>query len=499
MLKTIRRLLAVVFFAAITFLLLDVTGTAHRWLSWMAKMQFLPAVLAGNVVIIVILLVLTLLFGRIYCSVICPLGVMQDGIAWLGKRRKKNRYTYSPAKTIMRYVFFIVMVVAILAGLAAVVRLLAPYSAYGRIVTMLFQPLYALLNNLLAYIAESVESYAFYSVDVWFKSLYAFIVAVVTLVVIAVLSYRNGRTYCNTVCPVGTLLGLLSRFSVFRIRFDEDRCRKCGLCTRNCKSACIDYKTLTVDHSRCVVCGDCLDVCKHDAISYVAGNPFAALSVRSSADVSAGGDTVDSGKRSFLLSTGLLSVAALAQEKESMHGGLAVIEDKVIPNRQTPITPPGSQSARNMAHKCTGCQLCVSECPNSVLRPNDDLLTFMQPVMSYERGYCRPECNRCSQVCPTGAIISVEHDEKASIQIGHAVWVKKNCLAADGVSCDNCARHCPTGAIEMVFLNEDDDESPMVPSVNEAACIGCGACEHLCPARPFSAMVVEGHEVHKII
>ena len=197
----------------------------------------------------------------------------------------------------------------------------------------------------------------------------------------------------------------------------------------------------------------------------------------------------------------MAATAVMAQKKEKlMDGGFTDLEDKVAPERQTPLTPPGSLSAQNMASRCTGCQLCVSECPNGVLRPSTDLMHIMQPTMGYERGHCRPECNRCSQVCPAGAIRPVDLEEKSSIQIGHAVWLKKNCVTiTDGVECGNCARHCPAGAIEMVPLDMQDDKSPMVPAVNDAACIGCGACEYVCPSRPYPAIYVEGHEVHKII
>ena len=206
-------------------------------------------------------------------------------------------------------------------------------------------------------------------------------------------------------------------------------------------------------------------------------------------------------KRSFLIASALVSTAALAQKKEKlMDGGLAELEDKVTPERQTPLTPPGSLSFQHFAQHCTGCQLCVSECPNHVLRPSSDLIHLMLPEMSYEKGHCRPECTRCSSVCPAGAIKPIDKDEKTSIQIGHAVWIKKNCVPiTDGVECGNCARHCPAGAIEMVMLDENDEESPMVPAINENACIGCGACEYVCPSRPFSAIYVEGHEVHKKI
>ena len=487
MLRKIRTILAAVFFVLITLLFLDFTGTLHQWLSWMAKIQFLPAVMALNVVVVVALIALTLVFGRIYCSVICPLGVFQDLLARL--RRKKNKYSYSKEVKWLRYPVLAVFVLAGVAGIGSLFQLLAPYSAYGRIATMIFQPIWKLGNNLLAMMAERMDSYAFYTIDTWMRSLPVLIIAAVTLVVLVVLAWRGGRTYCNTICPVGTILSFFARFSWLKIRFDEEKCKNCSLCSKNCKAACIDFKTHTVDYSRCVACGNCIDSCKFDALKY-------SPSMQTKKNAS-----VDASKRSFLLASALVSTAAMAQKKEKlMDGGLADIEDKVAPQRQTPLTPPGSLSFQNLSTRCTGCQLCVSECPNQVLRPSGDLMHLMQPTMSYEHGYCRPECTRCSEVCPAGAIKKIDKPEKTSIQIGHAVWIKKNCVVlTDEVECGNCARHCPSGAIEMVPLDHDNEDSPKVPAINEAACIGCGACEYVCPSRPFSAIYVEGHEVHRKI
>ena len=495
MLKKIRTILAAVFFTLITLLFLDFTGTLHHWLGWLAKIQFLPAVMALNVVVVVVLIALTLIFGRIYCSVICPLGVFQDLLARL--RRKKNKYSYSKEVKWLRYPVLVLFIIAGVAGIGSLFQLMAPYSAYGRIATLLFQPLWKMCNNLLASVAEHYESYAFYSVDTWMRSLPVFIIAAVTLVVLLILAWRGGRTYCNTICPVGTILSFFARFSWMKIRFDADKCKNCSLCSKNCKAACIDYKTHTVDASRCVVCGNCIDKCKHGALKYSGRIGFSGKTEKPVKTA----EPIDNSRRSFLVASALVSTAALAQKKEKlMDGGLAEIEDKVAPERQTPLTPPGSLSFQNYAQRCTGCQLCVSECPNQVLRPSSDLMRLMLPVMSYERGHCRPECTRCSDVCPAGAIKPLDGVEKSSIQIGHAVWIKKNCIPlTDEVECGNCARHCPTGAIEMVMLNEDDEESPMVPAINEEACIGCGACEYVCPARPFSAIIVEGHEVHREI
>lgn len=520
MLRRIRTTLALVVFVLITLLFLDVTGTLHKYFGWLASIQFWPALLALHVGVLALLVVLTLVFGRIYCSIICPLGVMQDVVSRLHGISKKNRFTYSKEKRWLRYTVLAVFIVSALAGVNAVVSLLAPYSSYGRIAGSLMKPVYEAGNNVLAAIAESVNSYAFYSVDVWLKSLPTLIVASVTLVVIAVLAWRGGRTYCNTICPVGTILSFLARFSWFKVRIDGSKCVNCGLCTKNCKASAIDFKNHKIDYSRCVVCGDCIGKCHKGAISLSSRRAdkrtsgqvnkqtsgqadkrtsqnadSANLLVNSSAGVL----STNESRRSFLLGVAVAATgAALAQEKKKVDGGLAAIEDKVAPRRLTPLTPPGSLSAQHFAQHCTACQLCVSTCPNGVLRPSTDLSTFMQPTMSYERGYCRPECTKCGEVCPTGAIKPITRAIKSATQIGHAVWVKKNCVPlTDGVECGNCARHCPTGAITMIPLNPKDERSPKIPAVNEARCIGCGACENLCPARPFSAIYVEGHEVHR--
>lgn len=490
MLRKIRIVLALLFWFGVTLLLLDFTGTLHRYLGWIARVQFLPALLAMNLGVVAVLVILTLLFGRIYCSVVCPLGVMQDGISWLAGKRTKNRFAYSPERRWLRYGFLVIFIAAMIAGIGSLAALLAPYSSYGRIVQNLLSPLWRWGNNLLAYFAERADSYAFYRTDVWIRSTATFVVAALSFIVIAVLAWHGGRTYCNTVCPVGTVLGFLSRFSLLRPVIDTDKCNGCGLCARNCKASCIDAKHHQIDYSRCVACMDCISKCRKGAISY-------AHRKRPAAEPAA----ADGSRRKFLSAAALLAVtsAARAQHKK-VDGGLAVIADKKVPERQTPIVPAGAQSLRHLTQHCTGCQLCVAACPNGVLRPSSKLTTLMQPEMSYERGYCRPECTECASVCPTGAIRMIDTAEKSSTQIGHAVWIKENCIPlTDGVECGNCARHCPSGAIVMVASDPDDSASPKIPAVDTEKCIGCGACENLCPARPFSAIYVEGNERHRTI
>ena len=374
MLRTIRLTLAVIFFAFITLLFLDFTGTLHAWFGWMAKIQFLPAVLALNIGVVLFLAVLTLVFGRIYCSVICPLGVFQDIVSWLSAKRKKNRFHYSPVLKWLRYGVLGVFVLAIIGGLNSFVVLLAPYSSYGRIVSSLFSPLYQWANNGLAYLAERADSYAFYETDVWMKSLPILLIATVTLVVLIVLAWRGGRTYCNTICPVGTVLGFLSKYSLLKPVIDTKKCNSCGLCARNCKASCIDAKTHRIDYSRCVACMDCLGKCRQGAISFSrkpaadrkpdAGHkPDAVEPATLKAAVAAGGPA-DASRRKFLSLVGVMACATVRAQEKKVDGGLAVIEQKKIPRRTTPITPPGSLAVRNMEAHCTGCQLCVAVCPN---------------------------------------------------------------------------------------------------------------------------------------
>ena len=495
--RKLRIILASFFFIAVTLLFLGVSWKINLWLTWVAQIQFLPALMALNFGVLAGLILLTLLFGRIYCSVICPLGVMQDLFSWFGRKAKKNRYSYSPEKKVLRYTVLAEFIICLIIGFAPVTTLLAPYSAYGRIVNSLFRPLYDLLNNGLASIESGYDSYVFSEVQIWMRSVTTFVVALLTLVLLGFLAWRNGRTYCNTICPVGTILSFFSRFSLMRVQLDKEKCKNCSLCEKNCKTSAIDFKAGTVDASRCVACGDCIDKCKHDALHYrplKLKDRFADRAKTADAD-----RQPDASRRAFVTGAVLATgAAAMAQAKIKVDGGMAVIEDKEVPQRTTPITPPGSISSYNMNRHCTACQLCVSACPNNVLRPSTDPMKLMQPEMSFERGYCRPECTRCSQVCPTGAIHAITKEEKTAIHIGHAVWIERNCIpVTNGDHCGACARHCPAEAIQMV-AREINGEQVEVPVVNTEKCIGCGKCENLCPARPFSAIYVEGNKMHQI-
>ncbi|MBO4756243.1 MAG: 4Fe-4S dicluster domain-containing protein [Bacteroidales bacterium] len=511
MLKRVRVTLALVFLIGITLLLLDFTGVLHLYLGWMAKLQVLPALLALNVGVVAFLVVLTLVFGRVYCSVICPLGVLQDGISWLGTHKSKRPYKYKKELKWLRYGVWALFVIALVAGVQVFVALLAPYSAYGRMVQNLLQPLYLWGNNLLAWLAERAGSYAFYPREVWMRSLPTFLIAIVTLVVIVVLSFKGGRTWCNSICPVGTTLSFLSRFAMFRPVIDADQCVRCKTCEVNCKAQCISItkEAVHIDYSRCVDCFNCIDTCPKGGLKYrfawgsgaktPQNAPKLAEKDHSGAE-SAKNAPESAQRRAFLAGTAiavgaaaLKGIEARAQEvAKKTDGGFADVLPKQAPKRETPITPPGSLGARNFYRRCTGCQLCIAECPNNVLRPSTDLNHLMQPEMSFEKGYCRPECTRCGELCPSGAILPISKETKTNFHLGTAGVNTDLCLEATGKSqCGKCAQVCPTGAIMMV--EQGDVRRPVVA---EEVCIGCGKCEYLCPVRPISAITVNGREVH---
>ena len=522
MLKKLRVIIASLFFVLLTLLFLDTTGTLNKWFGWLAKVQLVPAILAINIAVIILLVVLTIIFGRIYCSVICPLGIFQDGISHIAVKRKgkKNRFKYSPAISWLRYSALGIFVIAIIAGVSIIVSLLDPYAAYGRIASNLLSPLYRSGQNILASFAESIDSYAFNSTEIWIKGWMTFGIAVITLIVVTVLAWKNGRTYCNTICPVGTVLGFLSKFSVFRIVLDADKCKNCKACEFGCKASCIDVQTESIDYSRCVTCFNCTGKCKYGAIKYTlitsskkkkesVPENVKDSSISKSADSKLLAVAVDkknkhngiSRRHAFSIAGAMAVGSAIkAQQQLQADGGLAPIEDKKAPSRETPVVPPGALGLSNMKKRCTACQLCVSSCPNNVLRPSDKLGTFMQPEMSFERGYCRPECVECSLVCPSGAISAITTADKSAISIGYAVWIKDSCIVnADEVPCNNCERHCPTTAITFTDRNPGVRNSLKIPVINKELCIGCGACESLCPSRPFSAIYIEGNVRHHLV
>lgn len=500
MLRKIRIGISVILFALITFYFLDFAELLPNNFHRLAHIQFVPALLSLSVGILIVLIVLSLLFGRIYCSTICPMGILQDIIARISKStgKKKKRYNYSAAKNILRWSILGIVIITFLCKLPLLLGLLDPYSAFGRIITNVFKPVYILGNNLLESIFSKFDNYTFYRVDASILSLSSFFIAITTLGIIVVLAWKHGRTWCNTICPVGTVLGFLSRFSLFKIRIDTNKCNGCGLCATKCKAACIDSKEHFIDHSRCVDCFDCLDACKQKALIY---SPSLKQQQKTSpkkkrkTSVEEATPAVDMSKRRFL--TAGIMAGTTPKILTKAKASVATMGGQKPYTKRNPITPPGSVSREEFQQKCTSCHLCVSKCPSHVLKPSFSeygLSGMMQPTVSFDKGFCNFDCTVCGEVCPNGAIRPLTVEQKHLNQMGYVVFVEENCIVyTEGTSCGACSEHCPTQAISMVpFRN-----GLTLPKINKEICVGCGGCEYVCPSRPFRAVYIEGNSIQK--
>jgi ferredoxin-type protein NapF len=497
-LKHIRTVFAVLVLLLFTFLFIDFRGLlGDKAFGPILYLQFVPSflkfVVAGVVAStgFIVVLVLTALTGRTYCSFLCPLGILQDGISRIGGlfKRRFRKYGYKKPYTILRY-FILVMTAGILAlGGVYVLTILDPYSTFGRFITYFAQPVALLINNLLASVLGNFDIYSIYRVDIKPYELAAYIVPAAFLFLVGILSFRYGRLYCNTVCPVGTLLGLLSKVSLFRIRFEESSCTRCGRCAMSCKSSCIDFLNKQVDLSRCVNCFNCIDSCKENGLSY----GLVRLKPKPQGD-----NGTDASRRGFIAgSLALLAGGSQLLRAQGTTPPAPTKDSTVKEDRLYPVSPPGSAGLSMFTSRCTACTLCVNACPTNVLQPSVSEYGFagiMQPRMDFHSGFCNYDCTRCTDVCPTGAIMPLMLEAKKLTQIGKAVFIKDNCIVhTEKTACGACSEHCPTKACHMVPY----EGRLLIPEVKDEICIGCGACEYACPTRPYIAIFVDGNPLHE--
>ena len=187
----------------------------------------------------------------------------------------------------------------------------------------------------------------------------------------------------------------------------------------------------------------------------------------------------------------LKGVAVLAAAEKLTDGGLADVSLPGVPERDCEVLPPGAGDRRTFALKCVGCQLCVASCPGECLKPSTKLKTFGQPAMNFQRGYCILNCVKCAEVCPEGALRFLQREQRPNVHMGRAEWKKDLCVRTTvGDECTACVRKCPVQAIHLV---------QGFPVVDRETCVGCGACEHVCPARPLPAIYVKGYEVQRMV
>ncbi len=438
------------------------------------KFQIIPAIISAltffTLGVLIFFVIEALLFGRIFCSFTCPLGIMQDIAIRIGKFIPRKKKLFTPNRKRLRYILLAVLLGGLLFGVAIPLGLLGPFAIFGRFTAALVKPAYIWLNNRL------VDNAAIDGLQPLIYtpfSLLLLIVSSIVFVALMTVAGLYGRIFCNTLCPVGAILGLLAKASWLKFKIDTDACTKCGKCAKVCKSNCIDLKNGIVDNERCVTCFNCAAACPENAMHYVHSKVTKEIKT-------------DLSKRDFLA-----------------IGGSAAAGAMILPGllRGTPsskaVMPPGALDFERFTSKCTACQLCVSNCPGFVLKPaalQYGLSGFLQPRLDFDSGMCEFDCVRCSNICPNGALEPLKVERKRRLQIGMAEYFRKRCVVVtDRTFCGACAEHCPTGAVHMV----DWEEGLTIPKVEPELCIGCGACEYICPVRPDKAIIVSGNKKQK--
>ena len=494
-LKKIRVYAALFFFLITLILFLDVIHLIPANISaYLLYFQFVPSIvkffnqfsiLATGFFVV---LIITILFGRIYCSSVCPLGTLQDIVSRIALFLNKNKYfrMLNDFK-LLKYSILAVTVVSLFSGSLVLLNLLDPFSLTGKIFSNIFRLLLIPFNNLAALTLEQFNIYKIYPIEIKALSWLAIIFSGLVLLIIGVMSFSKGRLFCNTICPLGTFLGLTSRFSLYKIKIDEYDCSGCGVCETVCKAGCIDNENKKIDFERCVSCFNCFTVCPSSGVVYKKSNNIFSKRVTRQ---------VDADKRKFFTRLFIGIVAS----SEFLRAQV-----KIIPKKESTISviknvfpsPPGSFSVEHFYNNCTACHLCVAACPTHVLQPSfleHGVFNILQPYLDNSSAYCTFECIRCTEVCPTGAILPLTIEKKKTLQIGKTNFVKENCVVeTEGTACGACSEHCPTKAVIMVPYKNN----LKIPEVKNDYCVGCGACEYACPTIPFKAIYVEGNPLHQ--
>lgn len=475
-LRLSRIVVATLAFGLITGLFTSYGMTFAAFSAWLARIQIFPAAMAFGMTVFVSWLIATLIFGRIYCSTVCPMGYFQDLCARTvrtgAKMRQRHAYHSHRRGNTLRMAILVAVAACLVLGISVLPVLLDPYSAYGRIALNILRPAWGFICS--APVKAAGGSVA------------GFTVAMLTALGVAWAAVKHGRLVCNTVCPVGTTLGLVSRYSVFHIDINTDLCIQCRKCEHACKAECIDLDNHVVDMSRCVVCFDCLPVCPNDAIRYTPSSHRLQLPMlqRIAPPQRRVPEPQLLDRRKFLATGAIVAAAPLVLRADKVARRVAEAAGKQEPRPEYAVYPPGAADRSYFLACCTGCGLCISHCSTGVIRAATtgdygSIQGLLHPVMDFDRARCAYGCTRCNNLCPTGALLPLTLDEKRQTVIGRAIPIHANCIG-----CGQCERACPRGAIKL--------DAARRPIVNAARCIGCGACQNVCPAYPFKAIYIDG-------
>ena len=498
---------AVTFIALLTFIFFDIYNLIPApAVRYIVLTQFIPSFLdfftslSPAFYFFILIIILTLITGRAYCSFMCPLGIFQDIVIRVSSSLRKGKsFAFGRAYNFIRY--------GILSATAAVLIFTGtffllwfdPFSIYGRFAFYIVSPVIIKINNFIAVTMIKFNQYTLQAVEIKPVSTVPVIITLIIILLIVISAIFKGRLYCNTVCPVGALLGIISKISFLKITLNKDTCVNCGKCERVCKSSCIYFKEGTVDFTRCVLCFNCLAVCPNSSTGFSTAFPVKVKKDNFNQKSTAAGASFVSpviSRKNFLSGMVFLPAVVTLPSGKEQKLYFQDAAKQVQYKRKVFASPPGSVGIDEFNSRCTACSLCISRCPSTVLRPavfQYGIYGMLQPFLDFSSGYCNYDCIICGQVCPTGAISKTDIAEKHLIRTGKSVFIKENCITyTNNTVCGACSEHCPTKAVHMIPFKK----GLVIPEVDNSLCTGCGACEHVCPVRPFRAIYVDGIRKH---
>lgn len=481
-LRTIRQIWATFFLVLFVVLLLvmDYDGLKGFQASIFLEMDPLTAI-AGflssgtfykGLLWSLVIIVPTLFLGRFFCSWICPLGILNQFVSWLfSMRRPSEEYEINQYRPSYRIKYYLLGVLLVLA-------------AFGSLQIGLLDPIALMVRSFTASVLPAADRVG---LDVYlFEPVFNGGVLIAGILVGILLANRFlTRWWCRVLCPLGGLLGLLSRRAPLRIQRDVDKCIDCNKCLKSCQGGCDPHAELRV--SECHVCMNCIEDCPTQALHF--GLPNERSSRHLPLDIN----------RRRLVETLVASAVAFPMIRSSVSANTNPAP-KVI-------RPPGSLPEEEFLARCIKCSACMKVCPTNVLQPallEGGFEGLWTPVLQNRIGYCEQNCVLCGQVCPTGAIQSITVQEKVGappfeqpIKLGTAFYDHGRCLPwAMHTECIVCEEMCPTSPKAIWYKTVDipgRDGKPVKlkqPYVEPRLCIGCGICENKCPVEDLAAIRV---------
>ncbi|MBI5101123.1 MAG: 4Fe-4S binding protein [Nitrospirae bacterium] len=419
-----------------------------------------------------IIIVGTLLFGRFFCSWVCPMGIInQTAGSIINRLRAADTVALNSYRPLYRLKYYLLTALFAISGL-------------GALQTGLLDPI--------PFITRSFSVSVFPSINLGSGQLYlkqplfngGTLIGIIFIAVIAANRFLP-RFWCRAICPLGALLGLLSFRPLLRIWRDVERCTDCKKCLGHCHGGCDPHASLRI--TECHVCMNCVEDCPEDAIHY--GLPRQASAAHLPLDIN----------RRRLIETALAGAVIFPVMRSSISSGTAA--------RPGVIRPPGALAESEFLRRCLKCGQCMKVCPTNVIQPallEAGFEGLWSPILINSIGYCEYNCVLCGRVCPTGAITPLTIGKKLGteapqrpVKIGTAFYDRGRCLPwAMNIDCIVCEEVCPTSPKAIWFetvevqLRDGKKKTLKRPVMDPKLCIGCGICENKCPVRDQAAVRV---------